>query len=547
MSDYEITAGATSRRIAVWLADSSSTVGAGLTGLVFNSAGLTCYYWREDEGNAGATAVTLATATRGTFTSSGFIEKDATNTPGLYEFGIPNAAIATGAKWVKVMFKGATNLAQRVVTIKLVSLDMDTALSSQTVGTATAVTTVNGLAANVITAASIAADAITDAKVASDVTIASVTGAVGSVTATVNANVTQISGDSTAADNLEQAYDDAAGAVPWHGVFDQGTAQSASATGVVLRAAAAFADDVLIGCQISVFGSTQGYWQHREILDNALTGDSVTVDTWTVTPTGTITYKIWPGLPAPSTPPAVNVTQLSGDTAAADNAEAFFDGTGYAGTGNVIPTVTTLTNLPAITAGWLTATGIAADAITAAKLAADVATELQSGLATAASITTLSALVDDLEGRLTAARAGYLDNLSAGAAALQASVDDLEGRLTAARAGYLDNLSGGAVALNSDMATLLAAAEVYKKNVAVTRFKFPMRGSDGSAATGKTVTGTYSGDNNNFAAITGAITERGSGWYEVSLLQAETNYDELALNFTASGCVPTMVKIRTQS
>lgn len=44
--------------------------------------------------------------------------------------------------------------------------------------------------------------------------------------------------------------------------------------------------------------------------------------------------------------PAVNATQLSGDSAAADNAEAFFDGTGYAGTNNVIPTVTTLTNDP---------------------------------------------------------------------------------------------------------------------------------------------------------------------------------------------------------
>lgn len=38
-----------------------------------------------------------------------------------------------------------------------------------------------------------------------------------------------------------------------------------------------------------------------------------------------------------------NVTQISGDSTAADNAESFFDGTGYAGTNNVIPTVTTLT------------------------------------------------------------------------------------------------------------------------------------------------------------------------------------------------------------
>lgn len=40
----------------------------------------------------------------------------------------------------------------------------------------------------------------------------------------------------------------------------------------------------------------------------------------------------------------VNVVSISGDTTAADNAEAFFDGTGYAGTGNVIPTVTSVTN-----------------------------------------------------------------------------------------------------------------------------------------------------------------------------------------------------------
>lgn len=42
--------------------------------------------------------------------------------------------------------------------------------------------------------------------------------------------------------------------------------------------------------------------------------------------------------------------------------------------------------------------------------------------------------------RLSSARAGYLDNLSAGAVALQSSVDDLEGRLTATRANNLDNL-----------------------------------------------------------------------------------------------------------
>lgn len=49
---------------------------------------------------------------------------------------------------------------------------------------------VGAMASGVLTAAAIAADAITDAKVASDVTIASVTGAVGSVTGNVGGNVT---------------------------------------------------------------------------------------------------------------------------------------------------------------------------------------------------------------------------------------------------------------------------------------------------------------------------------------------------------------------
>ena len=61
-----------------------------------------------------------------------------------------------------------------------------------------------------------------------------------------------------------------------------------------------------------------------------------------------------------------NVTQLSGDSAAADNAEAFFDGTGYAGTGNVIPTVTTVTNAVAADVTKISGDTTAADNLEAA-------------------------------------------------------------------------------------------------------------------------------------------------------------------------------------
>jgi hypothetical protein len=120
-------------------------------------------------------------------------------------------------------------------------------------------------------------------------------------------NAVQISNDSAAADNLENAYDDTAGPVPWNGITDQGTAQSATSTTVVLRAAAAFADDTLIGGVISVLGSTQGYWQTRIITDNVLSTDTVTVDpAWQVTPSGTITYKLW-GAPQVAIPSAVQI------------------------------------------------------------------------------------------------------------------------------------------------------------------------------------------------------------------------------------------------
>ena len=94
------------------------------------------------------------------------------------------------------------------------------------------------------------------------------------------------------------------------------------------------------------------------------------------------------------------------------------------------------------------------------------------GASISADLVVIDNFVDELESRLTAARAGYLDNLSAGAVALAATaltdatwtdakaafldhaistvdtnLDTLLTRITAARAGYLDNLSAGAVAL----------------------------------------------------------------------------------------------------
>lgn len=112
---------ATSQTVYLWIQDSASTVGAGKTGLAYNTASLTCYYVRP---LATSTAITLATQTvTGAYSSGGFVEVDATNTPGLYRLDLPNAAIATGVNGVVVECKGAANMAPAVAEIELVNYD----------------------------------------------------------------------------------------------------------------------------------------------------------------------------------------------------------------------------------------------------------------------------------------------------------------------------------------------------------------------------------------------------------------------------------------
>lgn len=116
-----IKAGTTSKLLDVFIMDSSSTTGAGLTGLAYNTASLTAYYYRE--GAASAVAITLATMTLGTWATGGFVVVDGTNMPGCYQLGVPDAAFAAGAKSVIIMLKGATNMAPLVLEVELTATD----------------------------------------------------------------------------------------------------------------------------------------------------------------------------------------------------------------------------------------------------------------------------------------------------------------------------------------------------------------------------------------------------------------------------------------
>ena len=140
-------AGATSQSVDIFLKDSSSTVGAGLAGLVYNTASLTAYYRIGATGTA--TAIALATQTvGGAWSSGGFVEINATNTKGMYRLDIPDAVLASAAL-VTIYVQGAANLAPTPLRI-----------DCRPVPVVTTLTNLPAIMPNWLTAAGIAASAL---------------------------------------------------------------------------------------------------------------------------------------------------------------------------------------------------------------------------------------------------------------------------------------------------------------------------------------------------------------------------------------------------
>ena len=109
--------GTTSNIIHVFILDIPKSNGEGITGLTYNTTGLTAYYLRP--GAASATSISLVNATIGTWTSGGFKEVDSTNLPGIYEIGIPDACTASGAESCTIMIKGAAEMAPLPIELQL--------------------------------------------------------------------------------------------------------------------------------------------------------------------------------------------------------------------------------------------------------------------------------------------------------------------------------------------------------------------------------------------------------------------------------------------
>lgn len=129
------------------------------------------------------------------------------------------------------------------------------------------------------------------------------------------------------------------------------TAQSVTGTTIRLAAAEAFGDDELNGnTAVFIVSSTLGAGQTRCIVDYVSSTDTATVDTWTTTPTGTITYAL---IPSPNCSAYILGGSVQSGTDLKDFADDGYDPSTNKVQGVVlVDTTTTVTNGVAATRRW---------------------------------------------------------------------------------------------------------------------------------------------------------------------------------------------------
>ena len=201
---YTFNTGTTSKIVTVRMYQTDGTPD---TGLAFGD--MTIAYVRNED--ATDVDVTEQTMTLGTWASGGFIEVDATNSPGVYQFGLVDASLADGAESVEYTF-AASGALTRGLTIQLIDVDLraGTKVDADVIdwtGTAVAAPATAGYVYATIKDGTGTGEIDTLSGSVVNVDLVDLATTTTSVTDQVTADVTAISGDSTAANNLELQYD----------------------------------------------------------------------------------------------------------------------------------------------------------------------------------------------------------------------------------------------------------------------------------------------------------------------------------------------------
>jgi hypothetical protein len=503
--------GVTSQSIYFVVLNSSSTTGARLTGLVFNSAGLTAYYVRQ---GGSATAITLATlaAANSAYSSGGFREVDATNMPGIYRLDIPDAALASGVDSVVITLKGATNMVQVDIEIQLSSVNLQDAVR-------------------------------------------------GGMTALPNANAEAAGGLFTRGTGAGQINQDANGRIDGNVVAWRGTQPNTLQSGRVDAHVGAVANGVIAAASFAA-GALDAVWSTATRTLTAF-AFSVTV--------GTNNDKTGYGLSAAAVQ-AIWDALTSALTTAGSIGKLLVDNINAAL--NTLATASGLTTVSNKLGAW-TGSGrnTVLGALQAlfrkdsdATVPTDVNADLGSGAGTANNTT------DSLEGQrdgwpanfssLSINGSGRVDvGLWLGSAvnALISGRVDANAQVVGDKTGYgltaseriaiwdvLETAIAGAGGIGLKLKNTLPVR--LTKNTAFSRFMFVMVQSADhlTPATGLTVTATRSLDGASFGACANSPVEVGNGVYYLDLAAADVNANCVTLRFTATGADARLLTLLTQ-
>jgi hypothetical protein len=121
MSKQKTTRAKTSRSLPIFIADTTSTTGGGLSGVTHASSGLVLEYRRQNQ--SAWTSVTPVSKTLGTYVSGGIVASGAL--AGRYEVDFPDAAFASaaGVEWVELCVRGVANMLPVLIEIELDAVD----------------------------------------------------------------------------------------------------------------------------------------------------------------------------------------------------------------------------------------------------------------------------------------------------------------------------------------------------------------------------------------------------------------------------------------
>lgn len=493
MAKLSILAGTTSKTIKVFIQNNTVTTGAGLTGLVFNTSGLTAYYIRE--GASSTTSITLATATLGTWATGGFIVVDGTNMPGMYELGIPNLALAAGAKSVVLYLQGAASMFCPPIEIELTAVDNQSTAFGLSLAKTTNITGFNDIAASAV----VSSGAITTSGGAVS-TVTTVTNQLTAAAVATGVWQDSTAGDFTTASSIGKSLY-IANVVP-------------GAAGGHFIAGANAATSITTALTANITGNVSGTVGTAAAVTGAVgsvTGNvSGTVGTATAV-TGSVGS-------------VVGLTASNLDTTVSSRMATYTQPTGFLAATFPTGTVANTTN---ITAGTITTT----TNLTNAPTAGDFTATMKTSIGTAVAASAVASVTGNVGGNVTG------------------SVGSVVGAVGSVTGNVGGNVTGsvGSVTSPVTLGTVNSSASNIKINTALNSFSFVMLNSTTNAPqTGLTVTATRSINGGAFSACTNAVSEIANGWYTINLSASDLNGNTIALRFTASGASDTDILVITQ-